>query len=115
MRTVLIALNALVSLASVAWAVIAVVRPSKLSASTNPSFGERYFARLYAVRSVPLELASAALPLTSRGKSVFVLLVVSAAIQGADVGVAVAAGKKDMTFGAGIAAVVHALCALSVR
>ena len=115
MHAAVLVLNALVSLASAAWGMIASARPAALSGSPKPSFGERYFAKLYAIRALPLEVASGMLPWVMRGETVFALLLAAAAVQAADALVGVVARKRDMVIGASVAAVIHAACAIIVR
>jgi len=94
---------------------MAVADPRKLSASGEAQFGERYYARLYAVRSVPIELASAVIPIVMRGNCVALLLVATAAIQAAVAVIGVTAGKRSMIVGASVAAIVHVVCATVTR
>ncbi|GJG86772.1 hypothetical protein tb265_19530 [Gemmatimonadetes bacterium T265] len=114
-HTAVVALNAAVALASAVWALVALVRPGRLSGSPDPSFGERYYAHMYAVRSIPIGVAACILPITSRGELAFLLLLFAAGIQAADVLVAIVAGRRQMAFGAGAATAIHALCAVAVR
>lgn len=115
MYPTIIVLNAITSLASASLALLALVRPAKMSESPIVTFGERYYARLYAARSLPFELASAVLPLTTHGEPVFFLLLFATAIQAGDVAIAVAARKRGMAFGATAAALIHVACALAAR
>ncbi len=115
MHAFLILLNAIVSLSSVVFAIVALVMPGKLSGSEHVAFGEQYYARLYAVRSAPLELASALVPIATSGDAAFLLLLAAAAIQVADAIVAVAGAKRNMLIGASGAAIIHLACAFAIH
>lgn len=115
MLTILVALNALVSLAAVVLAVLAAADPPKLSGSREASSGERYYARMYAIRSVPVGLASALVPVFWRAPDVALLLVVAATIQAADALLGVAAARRTQIGGASFACAVHLLCAWVAR
>ena len=114
MQTALVSLNLVASFASVAWALVALVRPASLSGSSRISRGELFYVRMYAGRAFPFGLAVGLLPLWLGGIAVACLLFTAAAIQMVDV--AIAAGKKDrgMIMGASIGAIVHVLCGLKI-
>ena len=67
-------LNLVVSLGSTLAALIAVVRPNALSRSADVTPGERFYARMYAARSVPLGLIFGAIPLIYAGPTVTVFV-----------------------------------------
>ena len=115
MHLVAVILNALISLASAGWAGLALHRPEKLSGSPAPQFGERYYARLYALRSLPFELIVATVPAFARGDAVFALVLAAAGVQGADALGGLRLGKRDMAVGASVAAIVHLTCAFALR
>ena len=115
MHAIAITLNVIVSLASAWWALAALTRPERLSGSTESVLGERYFARLYAVRAMPLELASAIVPALAHGEAVLVLLFAAAAVQAADSAIGAQARKRDMALGAAGAAIIHVVCALALQ
>ena len=54
MRAALFSLNLFASLVSAAWAVVALVQPASLSRSGHISGGEKFYARMYDARSIPV-------------------------------------------------------------
>lgn len=115
MHLTALVLNALVSLASAAWAAVALHRPGKLSGSEDPDFGEHYYAQLYAVRALPFGSLAAAAPAFVRGDLLTALLAAAAAVQAADALIGLRSGKRDMVTGASVAAVTHLGCAFALR
>jgi hypothetical protein len=85
----LLVLNAIAAAISVVFAVIALVRPAVLSRSEGRSVtaGERLFARMYAVRSIPLGLAVAIVPFVADGFSTAIIVLIGGLVQLADGGV----------------------------
>ena len=114
MRTALLVLNLIASLASAGWAAASLVQPAALSGSQHISTGEVFYARMYAARSIPLGIAAAFLPLWLPGKPVAFILFAAAAIQLADVIIAVAKKDRGMILGASIATIVHVFCGLAI-
>lgn len=114
MLIALLVLNLLVSLASAAWAVVALGKPGTMSGSTQIEDGERFYARMYAVRSVPLEVAAGILPFWVGGPAVAWLLFLAATIQLADVAIAAAKRDRGMTAGAALGALIHAACGVAI-
>ena len=114
MRTALLFLNLFASLVSAAWAVVALVRPASLSGSVHISGGERFYARMYAARSIPFGLSAGIMPFCAGGKAVAWLLFAAAAIQIGDVVIAVEKREGGMMLGASLGAIVHILCGLAV-
>ena len=114
MQTALVVLNLVAAFASVAWALFALVRPASLSRSRHISHGESFYARMYAARSIPFGIAVGILPLWFRGKAVAWVLFTAAAIQMADVMIAVGKKERRMITGASVGAIVHVLCGLAI-
>ena len=114
MRTALLLVNLFASLASAAWAVGALFRPASLSGSGQISGGEKFYARMYAARSIPVGLAAAITPFCVGGKAVAWLLFAAALIQIADVIIGVEKKARGMMIGASIAAIIHILSGLAV-
>lgn len=115
MQTALLVLNLIASFASIAWALLALVRPASLSGSRAVSHGELFYARMYAARSIPFGMAAGLLPFWLRGETVAWLLFLAAAIQIADVVIAVGTKERGMIVGASAGAIVHVLCGLAIR
>ena len=119
MEVVLVALlivNATVAAVSVAFAVIAVVRPAALShTSDTPTSGERLYAWMYAAKAVPLGILAAALPLISPGTATMLCLIAAAVSQAADAGIGACRREWGMVAGPAVAAVIHAIAAAAVR
>jgi len=107
MRSVLLFLNLLVSLASAVAAVIALIRPASLSGSSHVEGGEIFYVRMYAARSVPFGLTAAILPFLRRGKAVAAVLFTGAAIQTLDVIIAPENKERGMIIGGSVGAIVH--------
>ncbi len=114
MHAALLVLNLVASLASAAWAVVAVLRPASLSGSSHIERGEIFYVRMYAARSIPFGLAAGILPFWPGGKAVAWILFTAAMIQIADVMIGVAKKERGMIMGASVGAIVHILCGLSI-
>jgi hypothetical protein len=110
--TVLLVLNTAVAAVSVAFAVLAVVRPTALSRTESPTGGERFYARMYAARAVPLGVIAAVVPLASAGSVTVLCLLAAAAAQLADAGIGLRRREWGMVAGGGLVAVVHAVTAM---
>jgi len=109
-------LNLLTSTISTLFAITSLTSPSELS-KTPPSLvspGERFYARMYAARSIPFGILASLLPFWSRGPAVSAVLVVAGVIQGADVAIGVLRRDRWMVIGAGVGTVVHFGCAWTI-
>ena len=62
MHTALLILNLVASLASAAWAVVALLRPASLSRSIHIDRSGIFYVRMYAARAIPFGLAAGILP-----------------------------------------------------
>jgi hypothetical protein len=109
MRTILLLLNLLVSLASAVAAVIALIRPASFSGSSHVVRGEIFYVRMYAARSIPFGLAAGILPFWRGGPAVAWVLFTAAVIQIVDVVIAVGKKERGMMIGASVGAIVHLL------
>jgi len=114
MKTILLPLNLLVSLASAAAAVLALIRPASFSSSRHVGRGELFYARMYAARSIPFGLAAGFLPFRQRGPAVAWVLFTAAVIQIEDVAIAVGKRERGMRIGASVGAIVHLLCGVAL-
>lgn len=114
MHPILPVLNLIASAASTAGGVLALTQPGSLSKSTQVTTGELFYARMYAVRAVPLGMVVGLLPFWYQGPVVATVLSTAALVQVADV--FIAAGRKDggMMAGASIATMLHIICACAL-
>lgn len=83
LQQILLALNMLISLATVGFAIVAVVRPGMLHASPDGAEPDRYYPTMYAVRAVPLGLLAAVAPWLT-GSAAPAILYAAAAAQVGD-------------------------------
>ena len=114
MHTAVLILNLVVSLASAAWAAVALNRPSALSGSNNVESGEAFYVRMYAARSIPFGLAAGILPFWVGGVAVAWILFTAAVIQVLDIFIAVVKKQRGMAVGAAVGATVHFVCGAAV-
>ena len=113
MRTAILVLNLIASLGSAVWGARALLQPASLSRSVHISSGEIFYVRMYAARAVPLGLVTAILPFYLGPPAVWVLLI-AAAVQSADVAIALSRKDRGMAIGASLATVVHIFCGAAV-
>jgi hypothetical protein len=114
MQPILSLLNLFASSVSAAFAISAVIRPASLSGSSHITTGEGFYARMYAVRSIPLEMVAGLLPFWYRGPAVATIVFTSAVVQAADVVIGASKRDRGMITGASIATIIHLLCGYSV-
>jgi hypothetical protein len=115
MQAILPLLNFVASSASAAFAVSAVIRPASLSGSSHVTTGEVFFARMYAVRSIPLEIVVALLPFWYRGPTVAMIVFTAAVVQAADVVIGASRRDHGMVTGASSATIIHLLCGFAIQ
>jgi hypothetical protein len=111
MTTTIVWFNLIVSLASAAWAAVAVFRPASLSNSRQVTEGEKFYVRMYAARALPFGLAIGALPFWGGGFAVESILIAAAFVQIADIVIAVQRKNLGMICGAATGAIAHLACA----
>jgi hypothetical protein len=115
--TILLLVNLLLVVVSTGYAVFASFRPgvltSGLGAETPPS---KFYAQMYAIRGVPLGIATAVIILVNLATPGVTRwwLVVSGLVQLGDAALAIRHRMRGMTIGAGIAGVVHLVSAALV-
>ncbi len=114
MQTILLLLNLLVSLASAAAAVMALIRPASFSGSRHVGRSEIFYVRMYAARSIPFGFAAGILPFWPGGPAVAWVLFTAAVIQIVDVVLAVGKKERGMSIGASVGAIVHLLCGIAI-
>lgn len=100
-------LNAIAAGISVAFAATALVRPTVLSRSVTAGPAEVLFARMYAVRAIPLGIAVAVVPFFTAGLGVAMLVLVAGVVQLADTVVLVKYGERGRAVGPVLAGGVH--------
>ncbi|KZM68507.1 hypothetical protein [Nocardia terpenica] len=111
---VLTVLNGVVSLIGIGFAVVAALRPSAMSHEANPTAGERFYARVYAARAVPLGFVAGSVPFFSHSIVSVLVLVVAALAQAADAVLGAQRREAVMVAGPLFACVVHAITAFAV-
>ncbi len=111
MTTAIVWFNLFASLASAAWAAVALFRPASLSNSQQVTAGEKFYARMYAARALPFGLAIGALPFWGGGAAVKSILIAAAFVQIADIVIAVQRKSLGMIGGAATGAIAHLACA----
>lgn len=107
-------LNGVVSLIGIGFAVVAALRPSAMSHAADPTAGERFYARVYAARAVPLGLLAGSVPFLSHGIVSALVLAVAALAQAADAVLGAQRREAVMVAGPLFACVVHVITAVAV-
>ena len=111
MTNTIIWFNLIASLASAAWAAVALFSPATLSNSRQVTAGEELYVRMYAARALPFGLAIGALPFWGGGVAVMSILIAAAFVQIADIFIAVQRKNLGMIGGAAAGAIAHLACA----
>ncbi|MFQ6395670.1 hypothetical protein ACLMAJ_19670 [Nocardia sp. KC 131] len=111
---VLTVLNGVVSAIGIGFGVTAALRPSVSSHEADPTAGERFYARAYAARAVPLGLLAGAVPFFSHGAVSALVLVVAALAQAGDAAIGAQRREVQMVAGPLFACVVHVITAIAV-
>ena len=109
---VTLALNLIAGLASTAAALVAIRNPQALSRSPAVDAGERFYAAMYAARSVPFGVLAALLPLLSAGPVVIAVIALAALVQLTDVAIALGRQDRRMASGAAAGTVLHTAAAM---
>lgn len=111
--TLLFLANAALSTITVAFGLAGALRPSLMTRSDAPSLGERFFARMYASRAVPLGALAAAAPFVAAGPGGALVLFAAAAAQLGDVAIGANRKERSMILGGAAAAAIHAATGLA--
>ncbi|WP_033337588.1 hypothetical protein [Catenuloplanes japonicus] len=111
----LLLVNAALSAATIVFALLGALRPSALSHSPEPSPGERFYGRMYALRGVPLGVLALVLPLARSGPAVAAVLIAAAFAQVGDGVLGIARREWTMVAGPLVVTAVHVATALAVR
>lgn len=111
-ETTLVAANAAAALVAGASSVLGAARPGLMLASGETvTSGVDFYARVYAVRAIPLSIAVVAVLLVADAAAVVPLLAVAGVIQAGDAVLGVLRRVPGMAAGASVLAVVHLLSA----
>ncbi len=111
---VLLLLNAVVAAAGIALALVAALRPSALLHGAHGGVGERFYARMYAAKAVPLGLLAAIAPFAAPGVAAGLCLIAAALSQAADAVIGLARGDWRQAGGSLVAVVVHVVVAVAI-
>ncbi|MBF6064861.1 hypothetical protein IU500_25530 [Nocardia terpenica] len=98
--------NAVFALVSGGFAIAAALRPAVLAHGPVTSAASLY-AWMYAARAIPLTIAVVILPTLGDRSGLVAILLVSGAVQAADVAIGAAQRNWGMTTGAAVGAAVH--------
>ncbi|QIS24477.1 hypothetical protein F6W96_27420 [Nocardia terpenica] len=85
-----------------------------MSHAADPTAGERFYARVYAARAVPLGLLAGSVPFLSHGIVSALVLAVAALAQAADAVLGAQRREAVMVAGPLFACVVHVITAVAV-
>ncbi|MFJ3895681.1 MULTISPECIES: hypothetical protein [unclassified Streptomyces] len=110
---ILLGVNAVGAVASIAFALVGGIRPAALSESGTPTAGERFYGWMYATRGVPLGVAALVAPLAWSGAASALILCAAAAAQVGDALIGLAARKGTMIAGASFLTAVHVATAVA--
>ncbi|QKG21951.1 hypothetical protein [Actinomadura verrucosospora] len=111
-ETMLVAANAGAAVVAGAASVLGAARPGLMLASGETvTSGVGFYARVYAIRAIPLSIAVIAVLLVADTAAVVPLLVVAGVIQAGDAALGVLRRVPGMAAGGGVLAVVHLLSA----
>lgn len=115
MHPILPVLNLLAAAAGAIGGVVGLAQPAAMSKSSQVTPGELFYARMYAVRALPLGIVAGILPFWHRGPAVVSVLLAASFVQVADV--VIGAGRKDsaMATGASIGAIIHFVSAYAIQ
>jgi hypothetical protein len=112
--TVLTVLNGVVSLITIGFGVAAALRPSLFTHDADPTAGERFYARMYAARAVPLGLLAGVVPFFPHGPLSALALVAAAIAQAVDVAIGVQRRDAQLIPGALFGCIVYVITAIAV-
>lgn len=110
----LLFLNAAAAAAGITLALIAAVRPSRLFTEGGDSPGERFYARMYAGKAVPLGALAALLPFAGSSPATGLVLVVAACSQAADAVLGLRRQDSRQVVGSLAAMTIHAVVGLLI-
>lgn len=106
LQQIVLVLNVLISLGSVAFALVAVARPGLMIDAPKNQAHDRFYPIMYTIRAVPLGLLAAAAPWLS-GSAAPAILIAAAAAQIGDAGLGLQRRTWGMVIGPLIGAAIY--------
>lgn len=108
MEISLVAVNCVAALVSGGASVLGAARPGLMLASGETvTPGADFYARVYAVRALPLSLAVIAALLTAPDDAAVALLIVAGIVQAGDAALGIMRRVPGMAIGAGVLTIIH--------
>ena len=114
MNPVLLTVNTISALVTIASAVLALRRPGLMVHASSVDANTRFYVYMYAVRAIPAGIAVLIAPFYFRGGAVALLLVTFAVIQAGDAFIGWTRKEWGMVFFPSLSAAVHTVVALSI-
>ena len=114
MNPVLLTINTISALVTIASAVLALCRPGLMVRASSVDANTRFYVYMYAVRAIPAGIAVLIAPFYFRGGAVALLLVTFAVIQAGDAFIGWTRKEWGMVFFPSLSAAVHTVVAFSV-
>ncbi|MEU8118310.1 hypothetical protein AB0C21_06340 [Spirillospora sp. NPDC049024] len=112
MEITLVTVNAVAALVSGGSSALGAARPGlALPSGEAVTAGVDFYARVYAVRAIPLSLAVIAALLTDEAAAIVPLLIVAGAVQAGDAALGIMRRVPGMAVGGGVLMLVHLLSA----
>ena len=115
MNPVLLTVNTISALVTIASAFLAIYRPGLMVHASSVDANTRFYVYMYAVRAIPAGIAVLIAPFYFRGGAVALLLATFAVIQAGDAFIGWTRKEWGMVFFPSLSAVVHTVVALSGR
>ena len=114
MNPVLLTINTISALVTIASAVLAMYRPGLMVHASSVDANTRFYVYMYAVRAIPAGIAVLIAPFYLRGGAVALLLVTFAVVQAGDALIGWTRKEWGMILFPSISAAVHTVVALSI-
>ena len=114
MNPVLLTINTISALITIASAVLALCRPGLMVHASSVDANTRFYVYMYAVRAIPAGIAVLIAPFYFRGGAVALLLVTFAVIQAGDAFIGWTRKEWGMVLFPSLSAAVHTVVALSI-
>ena len=114
MNPVLLTINPISALVTIASAVLAMYRPGLMVRASSVDANTRFYVYMYAVRAIPTGIAVLIAPFYFRGGAVALLLATFAVIQAGDAFIGWTRKEWGMVFFPSLSAAVHTVVAFSV-
>ena len=114
MNPVLLTINTISALITIASAVLALCRPGLMVHASSVDANTRFYVYMYAVRAIPVGLAVLIAPFYFRGGAVALLLVTFAVMQVGDALIGCTRKEWGMVLFPSLSAVIHTVVACAV-